>query len=119
MARADGGAAGRVLAKLHVPACDLARRRATEQRERKLHLVAEELEHARGAGGSVDSQPPQHCATCEDGLRPERQRLDHVDSSAYTSVDEHRHAPAYRVDDLRQRIDRGWDAVELSPAVVR
>ena len=62
---------------------------------------------------------PQRCGPADQHrARAERQRLDDVDAAAEAAVDQHRRCAADRLDDARQRADRGDCAVELAPAVI-
>ena len=66
-----------------------------------------------GQGKPIDVGPSdQH------GARAERKRLEHVGATADAAVEQHRHPVADRIDDGRQRVDRGDRPVDLPSPVV-
>ena len=102
-----------------VPARDLGGRRAAAEREGELELVAEQLEDALGAVCTTRSEPPQRRPARQHRLRSERERLDDVRPAPDPAVHEHDEPIARGLDDLRQRVERGRDPVELTAAVIR
>src|SRR5262249_56562157 len=80
--------------------------------------VAEQLERAAGPLLAVDDEPPERRPPGQDRTGAERERLEDVGAASDPSVEQHLDPAADGVNDLRQRVDRGRDAVELAPAVV-
>src|SRR5688572_16393000 len=107
------------LRRLDVRGRDLVRGAATEERERVLGLLAQDLEHLRNALVAAEGQAVHRRPADEDCASAQRERHRDVRAPAYAAVEVHLGAVADRLDDLRQRLQRRDRAVELAAAVVR
>jgi transcription elongation factor GreA len=67
---------------------DLRRRRAAEQREPALHLVAKQLEHAANADLAAGGETVEDRTADEHRLRAERERDGHVDADYERAADQ-------------------------------
>src|ERR1044071_1620265 len=64
-----------------------------------------QLEHALDTGLPEGAETPDVRAADADRAGAEAQRLDDVGAAAEARVDQDRHAPAHRLDDLGERVD--------------
>ena len=93
-------------------------RGAAAEGERQLQLVAQQLEHALGALGAGDREPPDGRAADEDRVGAESQGDGDVGAAADAAVDEDGGPACDRLDHLRQGVGAGQNAIELTAAVV-
>src|SRR5262245_64592569 len=82
-------------------------------------LAIEELEHAVHAGLTERPETPEIRATDTDGLRAERERLEHVAAAPEPAVDEHANPPLHRGHHLGQTLDRRAPALLRAAPVIR
>lgn len=89
----------------HVRAVDVGGRGAAEQDEGEPDLRSQELEDLTSTLLAPRGQSPGGGPSHEHGAGAERERLRHVGSAPYPTVEEHLDALADRLDDLRQDVE--------------
>src|SRR5262245_42286411 len=93
--------------------------RDAEKGETDRDLVLEDFEQAHDAGGARGCEPVDIETAGRNRVGAEYHRLHHIGAAADPTIDNDPGAPADRLDDLRQHIDRAEPVVELTPAMVR
>src|SRR5208282_6070273 len=89
------------------------------QRHADAEFVAHDLDRAGDAGLSAGAEPIDIGAAAQTGARAERDRAHHVLAGTDAAVEQDLDRRSDRIDDRRQRRDRGRRAVELAPAMIR
>src|SRR6476620_6356600 len=98
---------------------ELVRRGTAEQAEGQRQLVTQELEDVAHSLLARRREAEDRRAAGEHGARAERDRLGDVGAAPDAAVEIDLGASRDRLGYLRQRVERGWSAVELAAAVVR
>src|SRR5262245_54166044 len=81
--------------------------------------VAQILEYALRALAAAERQPVEQRPSAGDRLGPECERLEHVAAAPDAAIKDDRYVVLHRVGNARQYRQRGLDAIEDPPAVVR
>src|SRR6478735_10571457 len=108
-----------LLGRLDVGTTHLCGRAATEERQRVLRLLAQNLEHLLDALRPAESKPVHHRAPDENRASAERECHRDVGAAAHAAVEVDLRAVGDYGDDLRKRLERRDRSVELAPTVIR